>query len=197
MVRRPNQGLRRSERLFPDVRFPQGLGKGERSHRRVLSRGCLGYKSVRQNRTTIVHPSWFLLSGQSELEEHIAIRPTSETAMYPCKVSHNPLAASYRRIVDYSKWIQSHRDLPLKLNQWNSVVRWEFKHPQPFLRTREFHWQEGHTAHLTEQDAGKEVLEILDLYAQVYEELLAVPVMKGRKTDKERFAGGLYTTTVE
>ena len=133
MVRRPNQGLRRSERLFPDVRFPKGLGKGERSHRRVLSRGCLGYKSVRQNRTTIVHPSWFLLSGQSELEEHIAIRPTSETAMYPCKVSHNPLAGSYRRIVDYSKWIKSHRDLPLKLNQWNSVVRWEFKNPRQSL----------------------------------------------------------------
>jgi len=97
----------------------------------------------------------------------------------------------------YAKWIRSHRDLPLKLNQWNSVVRWEFKHPQPFLRTREFLWQEGHTAHLTEEEAGKEVLEILDHYAAVYEQLLAVPVIRGRKTDKEKFAGGLYTTTVE
>lgn len=97
----------------------------------------------------------------------------------------------------YAKWIRSHRDLPLKLNQWNSVVRWEFKHPQPFLRTREFLWQEGHTAHLTKEEADKEVLEILDLYAQIYEALLAIPVVKGRKTDKERFAGGLYTTTVE
>ncbi len=97
----------------------------------------------------------------------------------------------------YAKWIRSHRDLPLRLNQWNSVVRWEFKHPQPFLRTREFLWQEGHTAHLTEDSAGKEVLEILELYAGVYEQLLAVPVMRGRKTDKEKFAGGLYTTTVE
>ena len=77
---------------------------------------------------------------------------------------------------DYAKWIQSHRDLPLKLNQWNSVVRWEFKNPQPFLRTREFLWQEGHTAHLTKPEADKEVLEILDLYRRVYEELLAVPV---------------------
>ena len=97
----------------------------------------------------------------------------------------------------YAKWIRSHRDLPLKLNQWNSVVRWEFKNPQPFLRTREFLWQEGHTAHLTEVEAGKEVLEILEHYAGVYEQLLAVPVIRGRKTEKEKFAGGLYTTTVE
>lgn len=97
----------------------------------------------------------------------------------------------------YAKWIRSHRDLPLKLNQWNSVVRWEFKHPQPFLRTREFLWQEGHTAHLTEGGANEEVLQILDLYAKIYEEMLAVPVVKGQKTEKEKFAGGLYTTTVE
>lgn len=97
----------------------------------------------------------------------------------------------------YAKWIRSHRDLPLKLNQWNSVVRWEFKHPQPFLRTREFLWQEGHTAHLTQEGAGEEVRQILEWYAGVYEELLAVPVVRGMKTDKEKFAGGLYTTTVE
>lgn len=97
----------------------------------------------------------------------------------------------------YAKWIRSHRDLPLRLNQWNSVVRWEFKHPQPFLRTREFLWQEGHTAHLTKEGAGEEVLQILEWYAGVYEELLAVPVIRGQKTEKEKFAGGLYTTTVE
>jgi prolyl-tRNA synthetase len=120
-------------------------------------------------------------SGQSDLEEPIAIRPTSETAMYPY----------------YAKWIRSHRDLPLKLNQWNSVVRWEFKNPQPFLRTREFLWQEGHTAHLTKQEADTEVRQILDLYRRVYEELLAVPVIEGIKSEKEKFAGGLYTTTIE
>ncbi|KAJ9657291.1 ribose-phosphate pyrophosphokinase 1 [Neophaeococcomyces mojaviensis] len=125
--------------------------------------------------------AWVTHGGSTKLEKKIAIRPTSETVMYPY----------------YAKWIQSYRDLPLKLNQWNSVVRWEFKHPQPFLRTREFHWQEGHTAHLTKEGADKEVLEILEHYANVYEQLLAVPVMRGRKTDKERFAGGLYTTTVE
>ena len=81
--------------------------------------------------------------------------------------------------------------------RWNSVVRWEFKHPQPFLRTREFLWQEGHTAHLTRQGAEEEVLQILEWYAGIYEELLAVPVIRGRKTDKEKFAGGDYTTTVE
>ncbi|KAK6894972.1 putative proline--tRNA ligase [Candida tropicalis] len=125
--------------------------------------------------------AWVTRAGSSELDEHIAIRPTSETVMYPY----------------YAKWIRSHRDLPLKLNQWNSVVRWEFKHPQPFLRTREFLWQEGHTAHLTQDAAAEEVLQILDYYAGVYEELLAVPVVKGKKTENEKFAGGDYTTTVE
>ncbi|KAG0140623.1 hypothetical protein CROQUDRAFT_52934 [Cronartium quercuum f. sp. fusiforme G11] len=140
--------------------------------------------------------AWVTRAGKSELEEHIAIRPTSETVMYPY----------------YAKWIQSYRDLPLKINQWNSVVRWEFKNPphsipciehahhvssEPFLRTREFLWQEGHTAHLTKPEADIEVRQILDLYRGVYEELLAVPVTPGIKSEKEKFAGGLYTTTVE
>ncbi|ROW14669.1 hypothetical protein VPNG_03256 [Cytospora leucostoma] len=111
----------------------------------------------------------------------VAVRPTSEAVMYPY----------------YAKWIRSHRDLPFRLNQWNSVVRWEAKQTTPFLRAREFMWQEGHTAHLTEELAGKEVLEILEFYAGVYEELLAVPVVRGRKTENEKFAGGYYTTTVE
>lgn len=97
----------------------------------------------------------------------------------------------------YAKWIRTHRDLPFRLNQWNSVVRWEAKQTTPFLRAREFLWQEGHTAHLNEELASKEVLEILELYAGVYEQLLAVPVVRGRKTENEKFAGALYTTTVE
>ncbi|KAJ7743190.1 hypothetical protein B0H16DRAFT_1562246 [Mycena metata] len=125
--------------------------------------------------------AWVTRAGNSDLEEPIAIRPTSETAMYPY----------------YAKWIKSHRDLPLKLNQWNSVVRWEFKNPQPFLRTREFLWQEGHTAFLTKPEADTEVRQILDLYRRVFEDLLAVPVIPGIKSEKEKFAGGLYTTTVE
>uniref|UniRef100_A0A8C6W409 Bifunctional glutamate/proline--tRNA ligase n=1 Tax=Nannospalax galili TaxID=1026970 RepID=A0A8C6W409_NANGA len=125
--------------------------------------------------------AWVTRSGKTELAEPIAIRPTSETVMYPA----------------YAKWVQSHRDLPIRLNQWCNVVRWEFKHPQPFLRTREFLWQEGHSAFATFEEAAEEVLQILELYAQVYEELLAIPVVKGRKTEKEKFAGGDYTTTIE
>ena len=97
----------------------------------------------------------------------------------------------------YAKWINSHRDLPVKLNQWNSVVRWEFKNPQPFLRTREFLWQEGHTAFLRKEEAQTEVTDILDLYSKVYTDILAVPVVKGVKSVKEKFAGADYTTTVE
>jgi len=125
--------------------------------------------------------AWVTKSGDTDLAEPIAIRPTSETVMYPA----------------YAKWIQSHRDLPIKLNQWNNVVRWEFKHPQPFLRTREFLWQEGHTAFSNLKEAKEEVMVILDLYRRIYEELLAIPVVRGRKTEKEKFAGGDYTTTVE
>ncbi|KAL2916905.1 hypothetical protein HK105_203684 [Polyrhizophydium stewartii] len=125
--------------------------------------------------------AWVTRAGQSDLAEPIAVRPTSETVMYPY----------------YASWIRSHRDLPLRLNQWCNVVRWEFKHPQPFLRTREFLWQEGHTAFATKEEADVEVRQILELYRRVYEEVLAVPVVPGRKSEKEKFAGGLYTTTVE
>lgn len=125
--------------------------------------------------------AWVTKSGSSELPEPIAVRPTSETIMYPA----------------FAKWIQSHRDLPLRLNQWCNVVRWEFKHPQPFLRSREFLWQEGHTAFKTKAEADVEVLQILELYRCNYEDLMAVPVIKGKKTEKEKFAGGLYTTTTE
>lgn len=125
--------------------------------------------------------AWVTKSGSSELAEPIAIRPTSETVMYP----------------SYAKWIQSHRDLPLQLNQWCNIVRWEFKHPQPFLRTREFLWQEGHSAFATREEAVEEVYKILDIYTAVYEELLALPVVRGRKTEKEKFAGADFTTTVE
>jgi prolyl-tRNA synthetase len=97
----------------------------------------------------------------------------------------------------YAKWIRSHRDLPFRLNQWNNVVRWEAKQTTPYLRSREFLWQEGHTAHVNEDSAGKEVLHILELYAKIYEDLLAVPVVRGKKTEAEKFAGGHWTTTCE
>ncbi|KAF2451342.1 prolyl-tRNA synthetase [Karstenula rhodostoma CBS 690.94] len=125
--------------------------------------------------------AWVTKGGKSDLEKPVAVRPTSETAMYP----------------HFARKIQSHRDLPLKLNQWNNVVRWEFKHPMPFIRSREFLWQEGHTAHLTQEQATEEVLQILDWYADVYQELLAVPVVKGTKTVNEKFPGADFTTTIE
>ncbi len=125
--------------------------------------------------------AWVTHAGDDKLAEKLAVRPTSETIMYD----------------SYSKWIRSHNDLPLRINQWNNVVRWEFKYPVPFLRTREFLWQEGHTVFATKEEAEKEVLEMLDYYAQAYEELLAVPMIKGKKTEKEKFAGAVYTTSIE
>ncbi len=125
--------------------------------------------------------AWVTESGESKLSERLAIRPTSETIMYE----------TYRR------WIRSYRDLPLKLNQWCNVVRWEFKNPVPFLRTREFLWQEGHTVFASQKEAEKEVLQILEIYRQVFEELYAVPVIKGKKSEKEKFPGAVYTTSVE
>ncbi|RGB29022.1 hypothetical protein C1646_657130 [Rhizophagus diaphanus] len=125
--------------------------------------------------------AWVTKAGSSNIENPVAIRPTSETVMYPY----------------FAKWIRTYRDLPLKLNQWCNVVRWEFKNPQPFIRTREFLWQEGHTAHFTKEEADTEVYKILELYRQIYEDMLAVPVIRGIKSEKEKFAGGLYTTTLE
>lgn len=125
--------------------------------------------------------AWVTKSGKSDLAEPIAIRPTSETIMYPY----------------FAKWIRSHRDLPLKLNQWTSVVRWEFKHPTPFIRTREFLWQEGHTAHSTRKEAMEMVDLILDGYASIYEDLLATPVVKGTKSEAEKFPGGDTTKSIE
>lgn len=125
--------------------------------------------------------AWVTVGGDTPLEERLAIRPTSETIMYAA----------------FSKWIRSWRDLPLKLNQWCSVVRWETKATRLFLRTREFLWQEGHTAHATKEEADKEVMEILGFYREVMEDYLAVPVLVGKKTENEKFAGALYTMTLE
>jgi len=125
--------------------------------------------------------AWVTKAGNTKLKEKLAIRPTSETIIYDF----------------YKKWIRNYKDLPLKLNQWGNVIRWEFKHPIPFLRTREFLWQEGHTAFVTKKESDKEVKQILDVYANVYEELLAIPVLKGIKSEKEKFAGALYTLSVE
>jgi prolyl-tRNA synthetase len=119
-------------------------------------------------------------SPDAVLEEPLVVRPTSETVMYAM----------------YSKWIKSYRDLPLLLNQWANVVRWEMR-TRLFLRTTEFLWQEGHTAHATHEESWKEVLDILEIYRKFSEEYLAVPVIRGVKTEAEKFAGALKTTCIE
>ncbi len=125
--------------------------------------------------------AWVTEAGKTRLNERIAVRPTSETIMYE----------------SYAKWIRSWRDLPLRYNQWNSVVRWEFKHPIPFFRTREFLWNEGHSAFATKNEAEKEVREILDMYTCILKDCLALPGLPGKKTELEKFAGAEYTTTIE
>ncbi len=119
-------------------------------------------------------------AGGKQLEEPLIVRPTSETIMYEM----------------YHKWIQSYRDLPLALNQWNNVVRWE-KRTYFFLRTTEFLWQEAHTAHATHAEAQKMVLDGLHAYAELAENFLAMPVVKGVKSESEKFAGAFQTTTIE
>jgi prolyl-tRNA synthetase len=125
--------------------------------------------------------AWVTQGGNTPLEEKLAIRPTSETIIY----------------ATFAKWIRSWRDLPIKINQWCNIVRWETKATKPFLRTREFLWQEGHTAHMTSEEAEKEVMDILAEYKDVMENYLAIPVLVGVKTENEKFAGALYTTTLE
>ncbi len=125
--------------------------------------------------------AWVTHSGESKLKERLAVRPTSETIMY----------------AHYSRWVRSWKDLPMRINQWCNVVRWEFKNPIPFMRSREFLWQEGHNVLATKEEMDKDVMTFLDIYAQTYEELYAIPAMKGMKSEKEKFAGADYTTSVE
>ena len=124
---------------------------------------------------------WVTHSGTNEVGDRLALRPTSETLAYTL----------------YSKWIQSWRDLPLKINFWNTALRAEIKATKPFLRTSEFLWQEGHTVHVTQEEAEKEVMKILEIYKNTVEEELAIPVTTGKKSEKEKFVGAVYTTTME
>ena len=125
--------------------------------------------------------AWVTKGGHNELEEPLAVRPTSESIIAPYM----------------SQWIRSHRDLPLRVNQWVSVVRWEATDTKPFFRTKEFLWQEGHTAHATHDEAWDETILRLDQYESIYEDLLAIPVLRGRKPEHDKFPGAHTTTTVE
>ncbi len=124
---------------------------------------------------------WVTQAGNDTIGERLAIRPTSETIVY----------------ASYSKWVRSWRDLPLLLNTWNSVMRAEIKGTKPFLRTSEFLWQEGHTVHATKEEADQEVMTILTIYEDLVTKELAIPALKGTKTEREKFVGALYTTTLE
>ena len=125
--------------------------------------------------------AWVTHGGNKELEERLAVRPTSESIIAPFM----------------SKWIRSHRDLPMQLNQWANVVRWEATDTKPFLRTREFLWQEGHTAHATEGEADEETMLRLEQYQEVIEDHLAIPSILGYKPEHDKFPGAKYTTTIE
>ncbi len=124
---------------------------------------------------------WVTHSGENKVGDRLALRPTSETLAYTM----------------YSRWIQSWRDLPLKMNFWNSALRAEIKGTRPFLRTSEFLWQEGHTVHATQEEAERETREIMDIYRDTVEDELAIPVITGMKSEKEKFVGAVYTTTME
>lgn len=124
--------------------------------------------------------AWVTMGGNKELEERMCIRPTSET-----------LFSDY-----YSTLVKSYRDLPVKYNQWCSVMRWE-KETRPFLRSREFWWQEGHTIHATQKEAEEETRGMLDIYKKFFYDYLAIPAITGRKTEREKFAGADYTLTIE
>ena len=124
---------------------------------------------------------WVTKAGDTDIGERLALRPTSETLAYSV----------------FAKWITSYRDLPLKINFWNSALRAEIKATKPFIRTSEFLWQEGHTVHATEEEAEQEVMMILDIYRDLIENYLAVPSLTGYKSDGEKFVGAKYTTTLE
>ena len=124
--------------------------------------------------------AWVTQGGAETLQERLVVRPTSETLF--CDL--------------YANIVQSYRDLPKLYNQWCSVVRWE-KTTRPFLRTTEFLWQEGHTAHATEEEAEERTIKMLNVYADFCEQVLAIPMIKGRKTEKEKFAGANSTYTIE
>lgn len=119
--------------------------------------------------------AWVTEAGDTKLSERLAVRPTSETIMYP----------------SYAKWIRSWRDLPLKLNQWNNVIRWEFSHPVPFFRTREFLWNELHTVLATESESLEEGKQILEVYDEICKNSMALYGIAGKKTEKEKFAGAV------
>ncbi len=158
--------------------IPKSLLSREADHIKGFAKEC----AVVTHHRLIESPDGkgLIVDPTAKLDEELIIRPTSETIMYET----------------YHKWVKSWRDLPLLINQWNNVVRWELR-TRPFLRTTEFLWQEGHTVHATEAEAEAETMQMLGIYQELAEEYLAIPVVPGRKSESEKFAGALRTFTIE
>ncbi len=166
------------ENAYFPLFIPKSFFSKEASHVAGFAKECAvvthyRLKNSEDNKGVVVDP-------EARLEEELIVRPTSETVIWD----------------SYKRWIQSYRDLPLLINQWANVVRWEMR-TRLFLRTAEFLWQEGHTAHATREEAEKEALTILDIYSTFAEEYMAVPVIRGIKTESERFAGADNTYCIE
>ena len=157
--------------------IPKSFFAKEAEHVEGFAKECA---VVTHTKLMINDENKIVVDPESKLEEEVIVRPTSETIVWSM----------------YKKWIQSYRDLPILINQWANVVRWEMR-TRLFLRTTEFLWQEGHTAHATEEEAQKETLDILELYRQLAEDYLAIPVFTGLKTESEKFAGADRTYCIE
>lgn len=156
--------------------IPKSFLSREAAHVEGFAKECAvvtHYRLKAQDGGVVVDP-------EAKLSEELIVRPTSETIIYDT----------------FSRWVNSWRDLPLLINQWANIVRWEMR-TRPFLRTTEFLWQEGHTAHATKEEADEEVSKMLEVYRVFAEEYLAIPVIKGMKSESEKFAGALYTSSIE
>jgi len=166
-----------SNAYFP-LFIPKSYMSREAAHVEGFAKECAVVTHYRLKNDE--HGKGIIVDPEAKLEEELIVRPTSETVIWNT----------------YKNWIQSYRDLPLLLNQWANVVRWEMR-TRLFLRTAEFLWQEGHTAHETQEEAIEETLKILDIYGEFAEKHMAIPIMKGVKTESERFAGAIDTYCIE
>ena len=166
-----------SNAYFP-LFIPKSFLSKEASHVEGFAKECAVVTHYRLKNAE--DGSGVIVDPEAKLEEELIVRPTSETVIWST----------------YKNWIQSYRDLPLLVNQWANVVRWEMR-TRLFLRTTEFLWQEGHTAHATSEEAMSETVQMMNIYAQFAEEFMALPVVKGKKTDSERFAGADETLCIE
>src|SRR6056297_1622440 len=162
---------------FP-IFIPKSFFSREASHVEGFAKECAVVTHYRLKNDE--NGKGIVVDKNAKLEEELIVRPTSETIIWNT----------------YKGWIQSYRDLPILVNQWANIVRWEMR-TRLFLRTAEFLWQEGHTAHATKQEALEETRRMIDVYADFAENWMAMPVLKGTKTDAERFAGAIETFTIE